>query len=100
MSAYRLTLAALADLEEIRSYVTADADEAMADRVIDEVMAAIERLADRPSLGRTRPDVKHPRLRFWTANRFLIAYFPDTEPLEVIRIVGARRDMRRVFGGP
>lgn len=99
MSQYRLTLKAQADLEEIFIYVAADGGEAMADRVVAELIAAFERLAALPGLGRTRSDVTDPRFRFWKANRFLIAYYPDTDPLEIIRLVGGRRDLRTAFGG-
>ncbi len=50
-----------------------------------------------PGVGHRRKDVRNPRYRFWRANRFIIAYFPDTRPLQVIRIVGAQRDLRRLF---
>ena len=92
-----MTAQAQVDLEEISNYIAAAADEAMADRVVAELIAAFERLSDLPGLGRTRPDVKNPRYRFWTANRFLIAYYPDARPVEIIRIVGARRDLRKLF---
>jgi hypothetical protein len=41
--------------------------------------------------------VKNERYRFWRVNRFIIAYFADTRPIQVIRIVGSHRDFRNIF---
>ena len=62
-----------------------------------EIRAALRLLAASPGIGHHRADVKDPRYRFWRVNRFVIAYFPDTDPLQVIRIVGGHRDFRKIF---
>ena len=96
MSRYIFTEQAAQDLEDIWDYVAADSLDA-ADIVARDIRAALELIAAMPGVGHRRKDVRNPRYRFWRANRFIIAYFPDTRPLQIIRIVGAQRDVRRLF---
>ena len=99
MSAYVLTDAAERDLNEIWDYI-ADQSVEQADAVALEIREAIELLATAPGIGHRRADVKDESYRFWRANRFVIAYFPETRPLQVIRIVGGHRDFRKIFKKP
>src|SRR5438094_4491039 len=99
MSEYVLTEQAEQDLNDIWDYI-ADQSIESADAVAREIREALELLASSPGIGHKRRDVKDPRYRFWRANRFIIAYFRETKPLQIIRIVGGRRDFRRVFGTP
>jgi len=96
MGPYVLTLEAEKDLSEIWHYVAAESLKS-ADIVLQDIRTALERLAAAPGIGHQRKDVKNSRYRFWRANRFIIAYFPDTKPLQVIRIVGGHRNFRRLF---
>jgi toxin ParE1/3/4 len=64
---------------------------------VREIREAFELLAVMPGAGHRRRDVRNERYRFWRANRFIIAYFRDTQPLQIIRIVGGHRDFRRIF---
>ena len=65
-----------------------------------EIRLTLELLATAPRIGHRRADVRDTRYRFWRANRFIIAYFPETRPLQIIRIVGAHRDFRKMFKKP
>ena len=96
MSGYILTEQAEQDLQAIDEYVAAQSLDA-ADIVARDIRQAPERLAAAPGIGRQRNDVKDPRYRFWRANRFIIAYFHETKPLQIIRIVGGARDFRKLF---
>jgi antitoxin ParD1/3/4/toxin ParE1/3/4 len=96
MSAYVLTEEAERDLIEIWDYIANQSVE-LADAVAAEIRAALDLLASSPGIGHRRQDVKDPRYRFWRANRFVIAYFPKTQPLQIIRIVGGHRDFRQLF---
>jgi plasmid stabilization system protein ParE len=100
MSAYLLTEEAERDLNELWDYIAADSSIDQADAVAVEIRAALNLLASAPGIGHRRGDVKDPRYRFWRANRFIIAYFPDTRPLQVIRIVGGHRNFRKLFNTP
>jgi toxin ParE1/3/4 len=96
MSAYVLTARAAHDLLDIWEYI---ADESIdsADAVLTEIHDALDLLASAPGIGHRRRDVRDTRYRFWRVNRFIIAYFPETHRLQVVRIVGGHRDFRRLF---
>src|SRR5688500_4309875 len=96
MSRYILTEQAEQDLNDIWDYI-ADQDVEQADAVVREIRDAFELLAAMPGAGHRRRDVRDERYRFWRANRFIIAYFRDTRPLQIIRIVGGHREFRRIF---
>ena len=96
MSRYLLTEQAERDLNEIWVHIAEQSFET-ADAVVAEIRAALELLASSPGIGHRRRDVRNPRFRFWRANRFIIAYYRDTQPLQIIRIVGGHRDFRSIF---
>ena len=99
MSRYVLTEQAEQDLNEIWIHIAQQSIDT-ADAVIREIRDGIELIASSPGVGHQRRDVKDPRYRFWRANRFIIAYFRDTKPLQIIRIVGGHRDFRQLFQQP
>jgi plasmid stabilization system protein ParE len=99
MSEYILTEEAERDLNEIWEYV-AEQSVTSADKVVREIREGIELVAFAPGIGHERKDVMDRRYRFWKANRFIIAYFRDTKPLQIVRIVGAARDFRKIFRKP
>ncbi len=92
MSRFSLTPSACQDLAEIESYIAQDSPDA-ARRVILELQTAMQRPAEYPSLGHRRPDVDDPRYRFWVVYSYLIVYIPDTDPLQIIRVVNGYRDL-------
>ena len=53
----------------------------------------MQRLADFPQRGHRRADGDDPRYRFWVVYPYLIVYIPDTDPLQVIRIVSGYRNL-------
>jgi plasmid stabilization system protein ParE len=65
-----------------------------ADRVIAEILAAIDSLAPFPAQGHRRPDLTSRPLRFVLVREYLIAYAPDEKPLWVVAIVHGRRSPR------
>lgn len=55
-----------------------------------EIFAACQRLAQMPGMG-LREDLTDEPLRFWPVYSYLIIYRPETQPLEIVRILhGAR----------
>jgi plasmid stabilization system protein ParE len=80
-----LTEQAAADLDEIWEYI-AESNLDAADRVIERLYEAMQKLADRPGRGRTRPELADSIHRFWVENPYLIVYRADTDPLQVIPI--------------
>jgi plasmid stabilization system protein ParE len=93
---YAISAQARLDLREIWNHI-AERDLDAADKVLSDIEAGIEKLAEFPNLGHPRKDVTDPRLRFWRVHSFLIAYVPDARPLSVSRVVHGHRDFRRLF---
>jgi len=63
------------------------------------VQRAAQRLGENPSLGSVRPPFS-PRFRFWSLPRFgyVLAYDPDSVPVEILRCVHTRRDLPQILG--
>ena len=99
MSRYQFTPQAVNDLSEICGYIAQDSPQA-ADRVEEAVLGACDFLAKRPFAGRVRPDLTPLPVRFWVAHpyrSYLIVYDPEKEPLQVIRILHAARDLSSIL---
>jgi antitoxin ParD1/3/4/toxin ParE1/3/4 len=87
---YVLTDSAKEDLREIILYIAQRSPEA-AERVHTKLHAAMKKLADVPGMGHSRADLTAEPIRFWGVYSYLIAYDPNSTPLQIIRIVhGAR----------
>jgi plasmid stabilization system protein ParE len=84
-----------ADLFEIWLYLEQTAGQAVADRMEAEFYATCDRIAEYPMSGHTRPDVRRP-VRFWTIHKYLIIYWPDTVPIEILRLAHGAQDIPRV----
>lgn len=99
MSEYRLTPEAGSDLFEIWSYIARDSTE-HADLVEEAIYRNCSDLAKRPRMGHRRGDLTSRDVLFWPAlpyRTYLIVYKPNSNPVEVLRIVhGARREAWRV----
>lgn len=98
MSRYALTPAAAHDLKGIRDYIAEDNPRA-ADEVLDEIQDAIEALVEHPRMGHRREDLANESLRVWPVHSYLIVYRPETQPLEVVRVVSGYRDLFSLFAG-
>ena len=99
MTLFRFTPQAEADLFEVWSYVASQNPEA-ADQVENAIYQACAFLAEGPMRGHTRQDLTMGPLRFWTVQRYpnyIIVYDPATSPLQIIRLLHGRRDLKRVL---
>lgn len=92
MSRYVFTSQAREDLFEISDYIAQDSA-AAADRVISEIQRSASLLAERPGIGRLREDLADEPLRVWPVFSYLVIYRPETQPLQIIRIVSGYRDL-------
>jgi len=92
MSRYELTRSALADIDELWTYIAEDNVEA-ADRVSSAILDACELLAEQPLIGHTREDLTPRPVLFWISGRYLIVYRPETEPLRIVAIFHDARDV-------
>lgn len=84
------------DLLEIWHHIAQD-NLSAANRVSQKLDEAIRRLADMPTKGHRRADVRHPDYRFWTVYSFVIAYRFDEQTLSVVRVVHGRRNLKKLF---
>ena len=87
---------AAADLDELVGWLLDQAvAPAAAEKLLQAVLDAGERLADRPQLGRRRLDLLPAPFRFWSLPRFglLIVYDPTTNPATILRILKTAQDL-------
>src|SRR5690242_6411404 len=96
MSQYILSRRAKVDVQQIWNHI-ADENIDAADKVKDELRSAMRKLAEMPGLGHRRSDILNPQYRFWSVFSYLIAYLPDTRPLQIVRVVHGARDLRKLF---
>ena len=85
------------DLGEI-AYAIAVADQRpiTADRIIDEIRAKVDLYATQPSAGTLRKELG-PDVRTFLHKRYIIAYRPIDNGIEVLRVFDGARDYPRLF---
>jgi plasmid stabilization system protein ParE len=81
------------DLDEIWQFIAANNPDA-ADRLIAEIVDAIDALVPFPGVGHQRPDLTSRPLRFIVVREYLIAYAPEEKPLWVVAVLHGRRSPR------
>ena len=92
---YQLTDQADQDLLEAAYYIGLDSLEA-ADRWIERIHRALERLAQFPLMGRERSELA-PHLRSFPAGSHVIFYRPLDDGVEIIRVLHGARDIDAMF---
>ncbi len=96
MTGYRLRPSAEEDMDAIWDYTCRTRSSAHADRYIDDLFDAFERLVQTPQLGQKAVGVSdsYRRLR---VNHHLIFYRGvETDSIEVVRIIHERADVSRL----
>ena len=93
MTGYDFHPEARFDLDEIWEFIRADNLDA-ADRLIAEILGAIDALVPFPGRGHRRPDLTSRPLRFILVREYLIAYTPEEKPLWVVAMMHGRRSPR------
>jgi plasmid stabilization system protein ParE len=96
VSEFVLTHVAKADLLKILEYLEGDNPSAVL-KVVDALDDAMQLLAENPGVGHLRPDLTPQDVRFWSVFRYLVIYRPDTKPLEIVRVLHGKRDVRRLL---
>lgn len=89
---YVLSVAAEQDLNEIWEFIARDKIDA-ADRWIDRLYKAFEKLALNPRLGHVREDLTDYPILFWPVGAYLILYRVQKERLEIVAITQGGRDI-------
>ncbi len=91
-----LTATAHADLTEISDFIRQGSPEA-ARRVRGELREAMRRLAAMPGMGHLRADLADETVRYWSVRSYVIVYRPETDPLQVLRVLHGARDVRAIL---
>lgn len=99
MSGFILTTHAQEDARTLWSYLSEEAGQSTADRVLSEIWDAMDRLVQYPKLGHTRTDLTELPLRFWSIYSYMIVYMDDSVPLTIVGVVHASRDLPRILPG-
>jgi len=97
MPKYTLSPKALNHIQSIWDFIAADNQDA-ADRIVDELFAAFERLAEWPGIGYTRSDLSQADVRFWTVRSYLVVYREKPLPLQIVAILHGARDIPSIIG--
>lgn len=96
---YRFTPDAEDDLFDIWCYIACDSV-AAADRVEFAVHDACAFLAREPQSGSPRNHVTALPVYFWTVRQYpnyVVVYRPETQPLEIVRVLHGMRDLKRLL---
>lgn len=96
MARYILAPEARADLEDIIDEISQERPNA-ARGVLAKIRAALERLTEHPKLGHLREDLANESLRFWPVYSYLIIYRPESQPLQVARVLHGARDIKSIL---
>ncbi|MEZ5553425.1 MAG: type II toxin-antitoxin system RelE/ParE family toxin [Pseudomonadales bacterium] len=89
--AIRFAESALADLESIRTWYAEQGVPDVGERLIGEIVASIEALADHPEMGRIVPEFDQPFLRELIRPPFRIVYRRDPKHVRVVRVWRSER---------
>jgi toxin ParE1/3/4 len=95
MSRYRVSDAAVADLEEIWLFIAQDNPE-VADRFVRTIVARFAKLAAMPYLGRQRAELS-TGLRSFPVGSYVVFYRPMDNGVEVVRVLHGARDLPPLF---
>jgi plasmid stabilization system protein ParE len=95
---YRLTPRAREGFHRVAFYVEENFGNAVADRVISNLVRAFELLAKNPGAGHQRHDLtRDQQVLFWPVGPTLIAYRPAPEGVEILFIERGEVDWERIM---
>ena len=89
--AIRIAESALTDLESIRTWYAEQNVPDVGERLIGEIVASIEVLADHPDMGRIVPEFDQALLRELIRPPFRIVYRRDPKQVRVVRVWRSER---------
>ena len=98
MTGFRLTPLAEADVLEILEHVAETSGERRAAGLQRDFLHAARLLVEHPRMGHPRPDLTPRAVLFWPVHSLLLAYRPESRPLEIVRVVSGWRDLPQVLG--
>jgi antitoxin ParD1/3/4 len=96
---YVLAPEAARDLVEIWRYIKNQSSIEVADRVESVIRERIGFLSKTPGAGHWSRHLTDEPVKFFPVYSYLIAYRPETKPLQVAAILHGRRDVPRILKG-
>ena len=94
---YSLAPQAARDLVQIWRYTKNESSQETADRVESLIRDRFAYLAQFPGGGHWRRDLTDADVRFFSVFSYLIVYRPETNPLQIVAILHARRDVAKLL---
>jgi plasmid stabilization system protein ParE len=91
--AVTLANSALQDLQELLDYYREQGAHAIGQRLVNEILDAIDSLADFPDRGRMVPEFEQPFLRELIHPPFRIVYRRETRRIRVVRAWRSERQL-------
>ena len=92
MPRIRFTNSAETDLLELWLTI-AEENLVAADESLDSIHATVSILGGQPEMGRARPELADGLRSFPTRTPYMIFYLPETEGLQVVRVLHHARDI-------
>ena len=96
MSQFTVAPEAEDDLRQIWRYLLAEAGLATADRIQNDLLAALEGLAEIPAKGHRRPDLTGRDVLFLGVYQYLIVY-RRVARVEIVAILHGKRDAKSIL---
>ena len=87
----RFAASAVADLEKLKVWYANQGAPGVGERMVAEIVARIEMLADYPAMGRVVPEFDQPFLRELIHPPFRIVYRREPEFVRIVRIWRSER---------
>lgn len=97
MPAATYTIRALRDLRAIRRWITLASGGDRADGMLERIVAGADLLAERPLLGRERPEIASG-LRSFPVPPYVLFYRPGADGCRIMRVIHGHQEIGRVFG--
>ena len=87
----RFAESALADLESMRAWYAEQGVPDVGERLLGEIVASIEALADHPDMGRLVPEFEQPFLRELICSPLRIVYRREPKHVRIVRVWRSER---------
>jgi len=89
--AVRFAESAIADLESIRQWYADQGVVDVGERIVRDIVASVEALADHPDIGRIVPEFEQPFLRELIRPPFRVVYRRDPQHVRIVRVWRSER---------
>jgi plasmid stabilization system protein ParE len=96
MAGYYLVPDARLDLISIVDYIM-DESTTSALRVQERFLEIFSLIGENPNVGHLREDLTSRPVRFFPVFSYLVIYLPDTNPVQIVRVLGAAQDVKNIL---